>query len=243
MEQIRDLADSRLVNGCLYCGDPEETREHVPSKVFLDKPFPTNLPVVPACRPCNNGFAADEEYVACLIESVVCGSTDPDSLVRERIAEILRRSPRLRAKLESARVEGSDPVQFKVEQERVERVFLKLAQGHAAFELSQVCRRKPDSIVVAALESLPAEVQDEFQSAHIAQLLGEVGSRGMQRQFAVHVPVENQDGAGLNLGFVATDWVDVQNQQYRYLAIDDVGGIRVKILVREYLACEVVWCQ
>jgi hypothetical protein len=43
MEQLKSYADNRLVNGCVYCGGPEETRDHVPSRVFLDPPYPENL--------------------------------------------------------------------------------------------------------------------------------------------------------------------------------------------------------
>jgi hypothetical protein len=47
---------------CVYCGEAADTREHCPSKVFLAKPYPSDLPVVPACEKCNNGFSADELY-------------------------------------------------------------------------------------------------------------------------------------------------------------------------------------
>jgi hypothetical protein len=64
MDQLRDHADNRLINGCIYCGGPEETRDHVPSRVFLDSPPPENLPVVWACASCNQGFSLDEAYLA-----------------------------------------------------------------------------------------------------------------------------------------------------------------------------------
>ena len=48
---------------CIYCGAESGTREHVPSKVFLDEPYPEDLPVLPACFNCNNGFSDDEAYV------------------------------------------------------------------------------------------------------------------------------------------------------------------------------------
>ena len=35
---------------CVYCGDKADTREHCPSKAFLNKPYPTDLPTVPACN-------------------------------------------------------------------------------------------------------------------------------------------------------------------------------------------------
>ena len=41
--------------------------------------------------------------------------------------------------------------------------------------------------------------------------------------------------------FVTQDWVDVQEGRYRYLAFDDDGAITVRIVLSEYLACEVVW--
>ena len=36
-------------SGCIYCGKPANTREHVPSKTMLIEPFPENLPTIPAC--------------------------------------------------------------------------------------------------------------------------------------------------------------------------------------------------
>ena len=48
---------------CIYCGNPSDTREHAPSKVFLRKPYPEDdLPVLPACKKCNNSFSDDELY-------------------------------------------------------------------------------------------------------------------------------------------------------------------------------------
>ena len=78
MDQLRDYADSRLIQDCIYCdGGHQETRDHVPSKAFLDSPFPDNLPVVPSCHACNHGFAVDEEYLSCLIECCLAGSANP----------------------------------------------------------------------------------------------------------------------------------------------------------------------
>ena len=37
-------------SGCIYCGKPANTREHVPSKTMLIEPFPENLPTIPALR-------------------------------------------------------------------------------------------------------------------------------------------------------------------------------------------------
>lgn len=63
---------------CCYCGGYADTVDHVPSKVFLDEPYPDNLPVVPCCRKCNEEFSLDEEYVAVLLECVRLQTFSPD---------------------------------------------------------------------------------------------------------------------------------------------------------------------
>ena len=120
MDQLRDFADSRLLSGCIYCGGPAETRDHVPSRCLLERPYPENLPVVASCARCNQGFSKDEEYLVCLIESALCGSTDPDKIKRPTVANILRNSPTLRARIESAqiRVRRAHPVR---DRERADR--------------------------------------------------------------------------------------------------------------------------
>jgi hypothetical protein len=78
VDQLKDFADSRLIAGCVYCGGLDETRDHVPSRVFLDSPFPENLPVVPACWECNNSFSRDD--VCCLSDRIRDCGVDRSSL-------------------------------------------------------------------------------------------------------------------------------------------------------------------
>jgi hypothetical protein len=241
MDQLRNLADDRLANGCIYCGGPEETRDHVPSRVFLDSPPPENLPVVWACSSCNNGFSLDEAYVACLIESVIAGSTDPDDITRPGVANMLRRTPALRARIEAAKSSTDGQTQFNVEPERIRSVVLKLARGHAAFELSQVCREEPASIWWYPLPLMTDAQRDNFDASHVVQMFGEVGSRGLQRLLVTQISLTSANGEESMLNLLINDWLDVQEGCYRYLAIDDGGEIKVKIVIREYLACEVTW--
>lgn len=241
MNQLRSFADDRLVNGCIYCGGAADTRDHSPSRVFLDPPFPENLPVVGACCSCNNGFSQDEEYFACLIESAVAGSTDPDHIRRERVAKILRQSPALRARIEDSKVKKEGQTIFGVEIERVKNVLLKLARGHAAFELNQSCRNSPTSIFCAPMATLTQEQQDDFDAAHVLGLFGEVGSRNLQRAMVVEASLRSESGDEKSLRLLVNDWIDVQEGRYRYLAIDDEQGVIVRIVIAEYLACEIWW--
>src|SRR6266481_1612042 len=106
MRQIRNYADIRHSERCVYCGDGGvKTRDHVPSKVLLDVPHPANLPVVPACESCNSSFSADEEYLACLLDCTLAGRTDPGRVRRQNIRRILAERPALRARIEGVRTE------------------------------------------------------------------------------------------------------------------------------------------
>lgn len=100
MDQYRNLADDRLIWGCIYCREENTTRDHIPSKILLDKPYPENLPVVGACFSCNNGFSLDEEYLACLIEVLIAKTAEPSKLARGKIADILKDNEKLRKQLE-----------------------------------------------------------------------------------------------------------------------------------------------
>jgi hypothetical protein len=243
MDQLNNLADNRLINGCIYCGGSDETRDHVPSRVLLDTPFPENLPVVGACSSCNGGFSQDEEYFACFIESVIAGSTEPAHIGRPSVANILRRAPALRARIEAAKKLVDGQISFTVEQDRVNNVLLKLARGHAAFELSQPCREAPSTIWSRPLHLMTEEEIDSFDACHIVEMLGEIGSRGSQRAMVTMINLESLNGEQKALGLIINDWIDVQEDRYRYLAIDDENEITIKIIVREYLACEVTWAR
>ena len=241
MEQLRDYADIRLLNGCIYCGGPAETRDHVPSRCILERPYPENLPVVGSCARCNQDFSRDEEYFVCLIESVLCGSTDPDKIKRPTVARILQYSPALRARIESSKSESDGRIQFVPEAARIANVMLKLARGHAAFELSQPCRTEPDHFWCGPLSALTDDENEGFHAAHVQQLSGEVGSRGLQRMLVAQVTVQSASGDQTVLPLLVNDWLHVQEDRYRYLAIEDVGGLVIRIVVAEYLACEVAW--
>jgi len=63
IKAYKDFSDERLRGGCTYCNQPATTRDHVPAKAFLDKPYPSNWHIVYACEECNNKLSKDEAYV------------------------------------------------------------------------------------------------------------------------------------------------------------------------------------
>lgn len=241
MDQLQDYADDRLINGCIYCGGLAETRDHVPSRILLEPPYPKNLPVVGACKSCNQGFSKDEQYLVCLLESALAGSTDPEKIKRTSVSRAMKRSPALRNRIENAKIVMNGRLIFQPEETRIKNVVLKLARGHAAFELSQPCSEEPDHFWCSPLELLSENARDSFNSFHFQELLGEIGSRNIQRMYATDIKLQSPTGEIKIHRVVINDWIDVQEGFYRYLAIDDIHGIIIRIVISEYLACEVGW--
>lgn len=241
MDQLNNFADNRLIRGCIYCGGPADTRDHVPSKCLLEQPYPANLPVVGCCDSCNQNFSKDEQYFVCLIESVLCGSTDPEKIRRPSVARMMQNSPALRQRIENSKTEVNGQIAFIPEIERIGNIMLKLARGHAAFELSQPCSAKPDHFWCGPLSLLPQENRETFDAAHFPQVFGEVGSRNMQRLQVIQMTRLDENGREQNIDMLINDWIDVQDDRYRFLAIDDMGQVVIRIVIAEYFACEVAW--
>lgn len=102
---------------------------------------------------------------------------------------------------------------------------------------------EPTSFWWSVLPTLSDEQRATFDSFHISQLIGEVGCRASQRMAVMELGLQSPTGEETSMEVPAflTDWQDVQNGRYRYLAVDDEGGVLVRIVVCEYLACEVLW--
>jgi len=153
----------------------------------------------------------------------------------------MQNSPALRKRIENSRTEINGQTAFIPESERIYNVMLKLARGHAAFELSQPSRTEPDHFWCGALSSLPKDSQEIFHSVHFQQILGEIGARNMQRLLVTQMIMQSETGEQKNIRMLINDWIDVQDNQYRYIAIDDMGVIIIRIVIAEYFACEVAW--
>lgn len=227
MEPLESFADQRLVAWCVHCGGATETRDHCPSRVLLDEPHPESLPYLPACESCNRGFSLDEEYVACLIECARTGSVE--DIRRPKIQRIFEHSPALAARITQARkVRESGETLFAPEEPRARNVVLKLARGHAAYELSEPQYGEPAHVLITPLHIMTPEAHDHFETPPATSVWPEVGSRAMQRMAAALAP------PGIS------PWVEVQPGRYRYLAVAE-GAVLIRLVISEYLACEVIW--
>ena len=226
---LSNFADDRFNGNCVYCGCRPATREHVPPRVFLDNPYPDNLPIVEACAQCNNGFALDEEYMACLIDCVISGSSEIGSVKREKTNKCLQHTRALAKRLESAKRNVDGMVVFDVEQERVERVVRKMAIGHVLYELNLPVSLTDATTRIIPITLLGSKDLVDFESLGEGQFTGwpEVGSRAMQRLVE---PDENYDNG----------WIQVQRGRYRYVVLES-DCIEVRMVFSEYLTCIVRW--
>lgn len=231
MKRRYDYSDERLTGFCAYCGGPTETLDHIPPRAFLDRPLPNNLPKVTACEKCNNDAAPDEQYVACLIECALTGSSNWEDINKDSIALTLKRDKRIRSQMENARqimLDGS--TWFCVENSRICAVILKLARGHAAYELAAPLLKDAERVLITTLVQMSDQERTAFETPPPISLLPEVGSRAMQ------LLIEGTSSQRL-----AQTWIVVQPNNYRYLAVVDYNRITVRLVIREYLACEVAW--
>ena len=243
MDQLTDYSDSRNKGFCIHCGSglrPDDSnRDHVPTRGLLNPPYPENLPVVQVCRQCNSGFSSDEEYLIAFLGSVLSGSTAPDPVRFPAASGILTHTPRLRDRINrSQRVQatlwGHPDLLWEPELNRIERVIVKNARGHVLYELGEPMLERPSHVSVCPIQAMTARQVDQFENVPRGSGWPEVGSRMMQRAFIVHRLGDSQE-------VYFDSWQDVQDGVYRYTVTQGPEGILVRMVLREYLACEVGW--
>ena len=238
MDCIDEFVDERQKSWCIQCGawicEVDTNKDHVPCKALLRKPHPENLPVVETCTTCNNGFSADEEYLSLFLHCVLLGSTDPERHTDKKVARALRRHEKLRARIERSKTEyqtigGETCCVWKPETQRVKRVVVKNARGHAFYEYREPMLIEPEHVRTVPLVSMTATDRQEFETGGGAGKLApwpEVGSRMMTRVLTGH---DTRDG-----------WIIVQNGVYRF-RVEQCGVMFVRSVLFEYLATEVYW--
>jgi len=232
MEYIEPFSDERHYASCIHCGAPKSrnfTRDHVPSKLLLDRPFPDNLPTFDICAGCNNRFSKDEEYLKIVLACIFEGTCEPDELENEVVARALKRNGSMLADLRLARREydtlgGERNVIWQPDLSRITPPLIKNARGHFVYELGERAEGEPTSVGVCPLQNLDDASRTAFEAVSIGAGWPEVGSRMMTRLAG---------GADL-----FESWIVVQPGIYRY-AVHEYRAVR--IVIREYLAFEAIW--
>ena len=227
---------------CIYCGAKADTREHVPSKVFLNKPFPTDLPTLPACQKCNNGFSSDELYTNTYIECLksFC-ENNRDDLLEIQLND-RKEEKEARNAVKQAIINGFFP-----RDDRIKRILYKLSLGHIVYELFECCNmdccpieRVDVSYVFKCF--VEDSIWSSLESIEILdnEVLPEVGSRAFRNvsilEWASKRPDNNSTFVEKHL---VMDWTDIQGGVYRYITFYNGYEIVVKMIIRDYLYAEV----
>lgn len=253
VREIEDFTDDRLKAWCIHCGDMiadvESNRDHVPTKSFLTKALRERgakydrgggdelsyLPQVVVCQKCNSGFSPDENYLLCVLHAVMAGSLYPDPAKHPEAASILRSNRNVVRSLKKGQdgqpilFDNLQPFTLFPDPERVRRVIVKNARGHAYHELGEPLLEAPEHVAFVPLERLSADQHDAFESTSVDADLAvwpEVGSR-----MTVNL---------LDVEAMVGGWITVEPGRYRY-SIDWSGTVTVKTVIWEYLATEARW--
>lgn len=85
-----------LGNACIFCGQPADTKEHIPPKQFFKSIPEKSLITVPSCLVCNSGFQKDEDFfrqfwVSMLMER----SPVAKQLMNNEVSRSIQRTPAL----------------------------------------------------------------------------------------------------------------------------------------------------
>lgn len=116
---------------CVYCGGEATTKDHVPARCLLERPYPLNLRTVPSCIRCNNGYALDEEYFLATLAQIGTNSSLERKIEQGGVVDrAFERSPAFEERfIRSMEVGPEGRPYFRPEHERIERVIQKTAFG------------------------------------------------------------------------------------------------------------------
>ncbi|PWC31152.1 hypothetical protein TSO352_30505 [Azospirillum sp. TSO35-2] len=142
---------------------------------------------------------------------------------------MLARSPALASSMAAIRSITENGTMFHPDMDRVRRIITKIARAHAAYELHEHFEHEPLAVDVFPLSLLSDQALLNFENFGDGKLAmwPDVGSRAMQRL------LEGYPGD-------RPGWVVVQKGRYRYMAGVEDGSV-VRMVLSEYLGCEVTW--
>lgn len=216
---------------CIYCYEKADSREHIPSKVFLNEPFETNLAILPSCKSCNNSYSENEQYLACLIDYVQCKMSNLKAVKRSKIQKAFNVRPHIKNQLEeSTKYNDNGDIEYiEIDDNKIQKILLKLSIGHATYSLSSIHLGEPSAINYKFFPQLTNDEMYNFNLEPICDVLPEIGSRG-----GTYISI-------LNDAIPLATWNIIQDNQYRFLAFNNKNSTIVRVVIGEYFYLEVIW--
>lgn len=206
---------------CIYCGENAQTREHCPPKsFFLEHDFPDNLRVLPACEKCNKGFSHDEEivrdYLNCTYDRFFHKVSERDY------------SPVI-----NEDVEWTEKNRWPVEV--AERIFLKVAQGLAIYELSDCFGDYGWIPKVSKFICKHWVSQKEWASLDepiVLDVFPELGTRASNELFIIQMEANA-------IAACVVMWTELKENVFSYVTWMQDDVIRVRMILRDFYYVEV----
>lgn len=229
--------NKRFDSMCIYCHtNIANSREHLPSRIFLDAPYPEGYSIVPACKDCNGGFSPDEVYVSCFIDKLRNALSNNRITIREKTISAINHDKDLaRIINEQIQTENGEII-VNYEPNSFSNILIKLAKGHLCQEQDKVFE---DSCFVECnfkfKPDLSADELYRFEKLPLVDKAGECGSDSTHGLLII-------EGIGLPSQIVVP-WNEVQNGNYRYLTFFEQGNYVVRIIICETLFAEVLFSE
>lgn len=200
-----------LFPSCLYCGSEADTKDHVPPKLLLERPFPPNLSTVPSCKKCNQSFSKDEQYFLVAMSQVGFVETLKSKLDDGGVVDrALTRSPGFDERIvNSLRVDENGMVYLEPEIERFDRVSLKVAYGlffityqaYPSYELTEVS--------VFHGHQIPSALAALIQGSILSDVWPAVGSPAFKKAVL--------DFEREQCWYQSQHWITVQNDVFAFM--------------------------
>ncbi len=238
---------------CIYCGKESETREHCPSKVFLAKPYPDNLPTLPACSSCNNSYSSDELYTEVYIDSLKYHARMSNSLTNNKYKDSNTAFYDAKTDLEYYNKFGV----FK-RNDRINRILTKLAICHMVYDLTEGYSVDGCSIIPSEIsckfsfEMTNTEISDFNCLLDMSnKILPILGSRVYDRIYVIEPVLEsfitinsNEENKIISAPVIVMGWYDVQAENYRYISwLENDGTFHIRMIIHNFLYSEVIFYQ
>jgi len=151
---------------CIHCGRnlPKNcsTKDHVPSKFLLSRPFPDNLATIRICSECNSGTSLDEEYFAAFLGMMLTSGEGEELHPNEpAIDSNFALQNVFEGALGIERSGGLVKCYIEPDLNRLHRVIEKNARGHWHLADRRRTQFLTTNVICCALESQPDEVWEK----------------------------------------------------------------------------------
>lgn len=222
--------DNRIAQYCIYCGETKNnSKDHVPSKCLIDKPYPENLPTVACCPECNNSFSKIEEYTSCLLEMIKkLKLQNYDYKIRDKIQTSLEFNTKLQYQIKEE-IKNST-----FNKTRIFNFLSKQAKGHIFYHFSIFKWNETPKIEIYTVLDLTDSEIKTFLNTPEREKIGELGSRDCYDVLMV----EDHDGNMIKSFYL---WNTVQEEQYEYLTYLERNQIVVKIIIGGFFLCKITY--